>query len=164
MMKQLKIVGGHQGGKMFNIWRMISLMWSTSKSWRRGGEWKTSQMSWRRRRCREGRRSLIWSGSRLKRGLGFWLAWSTRFGHALNSFSSSWKSLLTFLVVERKCFFPLKRLTRNWDFNQIKLQFSVQHINWKSNKALLKCSAQRVPEPDPLPGISFDTRPDPIQF
>ena len=25
-------------------------------------------------------------------------------------------------------------------------------------------SAQRVPEPDPLPGISFDTRPDLIQF
>ena len=25
-------------------------------------------------------------------------------------------------------------------------------------------SAQRVPEPDPLPGIFFDTRPDPIQF
>ena len=25
-------------------------------------------------------------------------------------------------------------------------------------------SAQRVPEPDPIPGISFDTRPDPIQF
>ena len=25
-------------------------------------------------------------------------------------------------------------------------------------------SVQRVPEPDPLPGISFDTRPDPIQF
>ena len=25
-------------------------------------------------------------------------------------------------------------------------------------------SAQRVPEPDPLPGISLDTRPDPIQF
>ena len=25
-------------------------------------------------------------------------------------------------------------------------------------------SAQRVPEPDPLPGIYFDTRPDPIQF
>ena len=25
-------------------------------------------------------------------------------------------------------------------------------------------SAQRVPEPDPLPGISFDTRPDMIQF
>ena len=25
-------------------------------------------------------------------------------------------------------------------------------------------SAQRVPEPVPLPGISFDTRPDPIQF
>ena len=25
-------------------------------------------------------------------------------------------------------------------------------------------SAQRVPEPDPLPGISFDTQPDPIQF
>ena len=25
-------------------------------------------------------------------------------------------------------------------------------------------SAQWVPEPDPLPGISFDTRPDPIQF
>ena len=24
--------------------------------------------------------------------------------------------------------------------------------------------AQRVPEPDPLPGILFDTRPDPIQF
>ena len=29
---------------------------------------------------------------------------------------------------------------------------------------LCKCSVQRVPEPDPLPGISFDTRPDPIQF
>ena len=28
----------------------------------------------------------------------------------------------------------------------------------------LQCSAQRVPEPDPLPEISFDTRPDPIQF
>ena len=27
-----------------------------------------------------------------------------------------------------------------------------------------RSSAQRVPEPDPLPGISFDTRPDPIQF
>ena len=26
------------------------------------------------------------------------------------------------------------------------------------------CRAQRVPEPDPIPGISFDTRPDPIQF
>ena len=25
-------------------------------------------------------------------------------------------------------------------------------------------SAQRVPEHDPLPGISVDTRPDPIQF
>ena len=25
-------------------------------------------------------------------------------------------------------------------------------------------SAQRVPEPDPLPGIFFDTRPDPNQF
>ena len=25
-------------------------------------------------------------------------------------------------------------------------------------------SAQRVPEPDPLPGIYFDTRPDPVQF
>ena len=29
---------------------------------------------------------------------------------------------------------------------------------------LVPGSAQRVPEPDPLPGISFDTRPDPIQF
>ena len=28
----------------------------------------------------------------------------------------------------------------------------------------LSSSAQRVPEPDPLPGIYFDTRPDPIQF
>ena len=28
----------------------------------------------------------------------------------------------------------------------------------------LLSSAQRVPEPDPLPGISFDTPPDPIQF
>ena len=26
------------------------------------------------------------------------------------------------------------------------------------------CSAQRVPEPDPLSGISFDTRPDMILF
>ena len=25
-------------------------------------------------------------------------------------------------------------------------------------------SAQRVPEPDPLPSIFFDSRPDPIQF
>ena len=29
---------------------------------------------------------------------------------------------------------------------------------------ILVISAQRVPEPDPLPGISFHTRPDPIQF
>ena len=28
----------------------------------------------------------------------------------------------------------------------------------------LGSSAQRVPEPDQLPGISFDPRPDPIQF
>ena len=27
-----------------------------------------------------------------------------------------------------------------------------------------RASVQRVPEPDPLPGIPFDTRPDPIQF
>ena len=26
----------------------------------------------------------------------------------------------------------------------------------------LRHSAQRVPEPDPLPGISFDTRPDSV--
>ena len=31
-------------------------------------------------------------------------------------------------------------------------------------KTSLTRSAQRVPEPDPLPGIFFDTRPDPIQF
>ena len=29
---------------------------------------------------------------------------------------------------------------------------------------IILVSAQRVPEADPLPGISFDTRPDPIQF
>ena len=29
---------------------------------------------------------------------------------------------------------------------------------------LLISSAQRVPKPDPLPSISFATRPDPIQF
>ena len=28
----------------------------------------------------------------------------------------------------------------------------------------IESSAQRVPEADPLPGISFDTWPDPIQF
>ena len=28
----------------------------------------------------------------------------------------------------------------------------------------IRSSALRVPEPDPIPGISFDTRPDPIQF
>ena len=30
--------------------------------------------------------------------------------------------------------------------------------------ALPTHSVQRVPEPDPIPGIFFDTRPDPIQF
>ena len=33
---------------------------------------------------------------------------------------------------------------------------------FKSTQVLY--SVQRVPEPDPIPGISFDTRPDPIQF
>ena len=38
-----------------------------------------------------------------------------------------------------------------------------------SCKAYVAClvttaSVQRVPKPDPIPGISFDTRPDPIQF
>ena len=33
-----------------------------------------------------------------------------------------------------------------------------------SPKVVITISVQRVPEPDPLPGISFDTRPDPIQF
>ena len=28
----------------------------------------------------------------------------------------------------------------------------------------LQISVQRVPEPDPIPIISFDTRPDPIHF
>ena len=28
--------------------------------------------------------------------------------------------------------------------------------------AIILASAQRVPEPDPLPGISFDTRPDSV--
>ena len=37
---------------------------------------------------------------------------------------------------------------------------TVERNNSNNNKT----SAQRVPKPDPLPGISFDTRPDPIQF
>ena len=37
---------------------------------------------------------------------------------------------------------------------------AVENTNWQKHTI----SAQRVPEPDPLPGISFDTRPDPIQF
>ena len=37
-------------------------------------------------------------------------------------------------------------------------------IKFSSGRKLEVSSAQRVPEPDPLPGISFDTRPDPIQF
>ena len=36
--------------------------------------------------------------------------------------------------------------------------------NHNSNERGHIVSAQRVPEPDPLPGIFFDTRPDPIQF
>ena len=32
------------------------------------------------------------------------------------------------------------------------------------NDTAVAGSAQRVPEPNPLPGISLDTRPDPIQF
>ena len=36
-------------------------------------------------------------------------------------------------------------------------------LNYPMTKAELS-SAQRVPEPDPIPGISFDTQPDPIQF
>ena len=31
-------------------------------------------------------------------------------------------------------------------------------------KRILVRSAQRVPEPDPLPGISLDTQPNPIHF
>ena len=34
----------------------------------------------------------------------------------------------------------------------------------KESAKPLSASAQQVPEPDPIPGISFDTRPDPIQF
>ena len=32
------------------------------------------------------------------------------------------------------------------------------------SSAVFAASVQRVPEPDPIPGISFDTRPDPIHF
>ena len=32
------------------------------------------------------------------------------------------------------------------------------------SKSWMPSSVQRVPEPDPIPGISFATRPDPIQF
>ena len=38
------------------------------------------------------------------------------------------------------------------------------HLLSRTSISLGVCSAQRVPEPDPLPGISFDTRPDLIQF
>ena len=39
-----------------------------------------------------------------------------------------------------------------------------ENVLLEPNTEALWGSAQRVPEPDPLPGISFDTRPDPIQF
>ena len=38
-------------------------------------------------------------------------------------------------------------------------------VDWESEtKVQIESSAQRVPEPDPLLGISFDARPDPFQF
>ena len=40
----------------------------------------------------------------------------------------------------------------------------IEHAQKASLALGLIISAQRVPEPDPLPGISFDTRLDPIQF
>ena len=37
-------------------------------------------------------------------------------------------------------------------------------LDWRRESSSHVARAQRVPEPDPIPGISFDTRPDPIQF
>ena len=49
------------------------------------------------------------------------------------------------------------------DFRQVLLGQKSASLNNKCYETSAT-SAQRVPEPDPLPGIYFDTRPDPIQF
>ena len=43
------------------------------------------------------------------------------------------------------------------------LKSQVENLK-KMNNQISRYSAQWVPELDRLPGISFDTRPDPIQF
>ena len=46
----------------------------------------------------------------------------------------------------------------------MRFEETFENTHWGKVAAMLPFSAQRVPEPDPLPGISFDTRPDLIQF
>ena len=52
----------------------------------------------------------------------------------------------------------LQNLTNIYNFTNVTSTKFFLALSWHEG------SAQRVPEPDPLPGISFDTRPDPIQF
>ena len=57
-------------------------------------------------------------------------------------------------------------ITNKWIFcnNLNSLQLNAFFQKKNMTVVWLIISAQRVPEPDSLPGISFDTRPDPIQF
>ena len=58
-----------------------------------------------------------------------------------------------------KTFFHKSNQMGNWWFSNL-----WPHEEYDMRRHHCMYSAQRVPEPDPLPGISFDTRPDPIQF
>ena len=49
-------------------------------------------------------------------------------------------------------------------FSHVEIQDLKDSLGLEILQLLYIASAQQVPEPDPLPGISFDTRPDPIQF
>ena len=62
----------------------------------------------------------------------------------------------------RKSVFPDKHVFCQIQLPNIFVKYSSPISFRFTTGRCLKGSAQRVPEPDPLPGISFDTRPDSV--
>ena len=60
--------------------------------------------------------------------------------------------------------FSNSMLNRKMVFRVMKSQSMTDKASFTLYYMIILTSAQRVPEPDPLPGIFFYTRPDPIQF
>ena len=90
-----------------------------------------------------------------------------------SSKSSSLSSAVLDLLHPNHFHLPTRNFLKSLKNINISLEISAHICLYTLNSSLpykspslsqVILSAQRVPEPNPLTGISFDTRPDPIQF